>query len=945
MVTSKLVRVICVAAVSACSTTPPALPEATSTAPTASDGPGASEAPKKAPIDRAREALAASNYAEAEKRFLALRGQPGAAQGLAHTLFRVGRYDEAYKAAAGMSAPDETAEQAILRARCHHARGRLKEAEAELRAVYAPDGDRSVRLWLGDLLLEQGRARDAEAILMTLVEEYNDGKIDDNDASGIALVGRAAFLLGSPADANDAFNESERVEDAARQTLLWRTELFMAAHDPGHAEETVSEILQQAPNDPDALVWSAHIQLAQSLDFDRARRLATRAHAQNPRHTGVHFVFAGIELRDMHIEEAEAHLDAGLKENPRDLDLLSLRATSRFLADDDAGFEAAKTAVLDLNPHHTRLFHIIGEYAEWEHRYDEIIELMREALLVSTQDAKVRAQLGFNLIRAGEEKDGLASLRRSFDLDPFNVRVFNTLNLYEKEIANHYVTVEHGHFRFRYHGEEESLLERYVPGLMEEAWGKMRRAYRFTPTTPIGIELYAQRQHFAVRTSGLPHTFIQGVCFGRTLAAVSPKNETFNLGMTLWHELAHVFHIQLSKSRVPRWFTEGLAEYETLVERREWKRELDHQLYQALREGRLPEVGAMNQAFSHARDMSDMATAYYASTRIVAFMAETFGRKKLREMLVLWSKGLRTEEVIERALGVGTTEFDARFREHARTELSHFAKQYVPPSRPEPVAVTKAATKKASGDAEVWTRHALALLTAGDAEAAQDAVDRALKLDARLADARWLSSQLALDRGDTKKATAELKWLAAQGHDGYAIEMTLAKLAGPNLDEKRRALEAAHTYDPLQSEPLAMLAAMARDGEDRSREIELLGKLAEIDEHDPAVFRRLMQALIAEGQLEEARDVGRAAVWVDVEGLETHLLYGEALSASGKLAQARFELESAARCEGSPPRLAEVHARLAQVNLRMGRRGTARRHARKAKELDADNATLKGLKW
>ena len=60
-----------------------------------------------------------------------------------------------------------------------------------------------------------------------------------------------------------------------------------------------------------------------------------------------------------------------------------------------------------------------------------------------------------------------------------------------------------------------------------------------------------------------------------TLAAISPKAEPFNWGNVLWHELGHVFAIQLSKSRVPRWFTEGLSEYETVRARPEWRREND----------------------------------------------------------------------------------------------------------------------------------------------------------------------------------------------------------------------------------------------------------------------------------------------------------------------------------------------------------------------------------
>src|SRR5690606_41161914 len=73
----------------------------------------------------------------------------------------------------------------------------------------------------------------------------------------------------------------------------------------------------------------------------------------------------------------------------------------------------------------------------------------------------------------------------------------------------------------------------------------------------IGVELYAERQNFAVRTSGLPQTAIQGVCFGNTLALMSPMKESFNVGMTLWHELAHVFHIQLSRSRDRKSVVEG----------------------------------------------------------------------------------------------------------------------------------------------------------------------------------------------------------------------------------------------------------------------------------------------------------------------------------------------------------------------------------------------------
>ncbi|MFO0653415.1 MAG: hypothetical protein U0326_44755 [Polyangiales bacterium] len=85
----------------------------------------------------------------------------------------------------------------------------------------------------------------------------------------------------------------------------------------------------------------------------------------------------------------------------------------------------------------------------------------------------------------------------------------------------------------------------------------MVRRYGFTPEGPLSIELYADDEHFSVRTSGLPEIGVQGVCFGRVVTAISPRGGPFNWAQILWHELAHASSRSSSRSRVPRWFTEG----------------------------------------------------------------------------------------------------------------------------------------------------------------------------------------------------------------------------------------------------------------------------------------------------------------------------------------------------------------------------------------------------
>ncbi len=89
--------------------------------------------------------------------------------------------------------------------------------------------------------------------------------------------------------------------------------------------------------------------------------------------------------------------------------------------------------------------------------------------------------------------------------------------------------------------------------------------------------------------------------------------------------------------------------------------------------------------------------------------------------------------------------------------------------------------------------------------------------------------------------------------------------------------------------------------------------------------------------------VGEAAIYADVEGLVTHLLFAEALSRTGRRERALFELESATLCEGSAEDLAEAHARMAELYLSLGKRREAKLHTAQARTLDAQNAHLSKL--
>ncbi len=868
-------------------------------------------------------------YTEALEALKPASGKDAAAADLlrAEIELRTGKYAEAEKSAE-RAAKDKALKPAAvaLRAEALAARGKVADAIAALRDVEAEPEARRARLLLGEYLIQTGKRADARAPLMTLIQDYNNDTIKSTDADGLTMVGRAAHLLRSARDANDAYNDAEKAGGKTRiETLLSRADLFLDKYNPGGAGAVVKEAEALAPNDPRVRVMKARVMLENAMDFDGADSELRRALSVNPALPSAFFVKAGLALRDLDIEAADKAADQGLATNPNDLELLSMKAAIRFLADDPKGFETFEKKVLGLNPEYSRFYQVVGEFAEWEHRYDDIVSFMEKATSLDPRDAKAYAALGLNLIRAGREDQGVEALRKAWEKDKFNVRVFNTLNLYERDIANGYLTVQGQTFRMRYAKDDQAVLERYVPRLLEEAWGSMVKRYQFTPKTPVSIELYADEEHFSVRTSGLPNVGIQGVCFGQTLAFMSPRAAPFNWGNVLWHELGHVFAIQLSKNHVPRWYTEGLSEYETIVRRPEWQREEDPQLYAALKGGRIPAVVGFNRAFTHVDSVEEVTMAYYAASQIVVFMVERYGWDKVVSMMPKWANGQKTPEVVQASLGVSAAELDREYRAWLQKKLARYDGQYVPDLHAPSLEDAEDAVKKAPADGRKLVELAIARFRAGKEKEGQAALAEAIRVDPSNPDASYILADLALEKEGDEKANAaaakqHLDKMIANKHDGYAVRMKLASIALATEDTKgaRDALAAASKLDPSQPEPIANLIKIARKLGDERTEIAELSRYVLLEQHDRAAWGRLLEGLVARGRWEEAAKVGEGAVFVDLANPEVHRLYARALAKTGRHVTAVYEYNSAIVAGAPPSMLAEIYRELAKGYDKLG---------------------------
>jgi tetratricopeptide (TPR) repeat protein len=389
-----------------------------------------------------------------------------------------------------------------------------------------------------------------------------------------------------------------------------------------------------------------------------------------------------------------------------------------------------------------------------------------------------------------------------------------------------------------------------------------------------------------------------------------------------------VFHIQLSKSRVPRWFTEGLAEYETIIARPEWRREEELALYQGLRAQKVPAVESFNRAFTHVDNPEDITMAYFAASQIAVFISDEFGSNKVVSMLPAWAAGRRTPEVVQGALGISADELDRRFRKWLEPRLSRYRKQFVPkgglPLSVEDARRELAAQPKSAG------KHvdlALALLAEGDRAEAEATLKLALRIDPKEPNAIYTLMRLAMAGKDLKRAEKLGKQLIAQKHDGYVVRMRLADIAELKGDKAgmRRHMERAHVLDPSQAEPLQALHDLARAAKDPQGELFTLRQLAKLEQHDRRVWRRLLAMLVERGLWEEAVAVGQSAIYVDVMNPEMHRLYARALARTGKQISAIFELNSAIKAGPKPADAAKIYRMMADGYRKLGKKEYAQR--------------------
>jgi tetratricopeptide (TPR) repeat protein len=737
---------------------------------------------------------------------------------------------------------------------------RLLEPLAKANAL----GDAAVEFGL--LELRHGRRDEGWRILEPIVSNRTFNGPDDYFRLARAARASKEFLL-----ANDAYQRTAKINRADIQSE-WG-DMWLQRDKAGEAVTSYKEALAIDPG------WiPAHIGLARALTDvadvspEEAKAVFEAVRKKYPDHPDVLLFAAEIALEEEDRDAAKKALDGVAAARPGTVEEVALRAA---IAYDEGGAAAAEpmlAALRGIDPRSARGYRVMGEQAERRYRFDDAVGLTIRATKHDPDDARAHTNLGLYLMRTGDEKEARIALERSWSLDISRRLTKNLLDVLDKVDA--FEVVPSGPFLFKFHKDEAAVLKAYALPLADEAYQTFTTRYAFKPSGPILVEVFPKHDDFAVRTLGLPGLVgALGACFGRTIAMDSPRARPpgeFSWQATLWHEIAHVFTLQVSNYKVPRWLTEGISVYEEYKRRPAWGRELTLEFAYELSRNRTFGVKGLPAAFKRPESL---ALAYFEASLVVEHLVNVNGDAGLRTLLLAYRDGATDADAFTKAFGQSLDAVDASFKTFVDARYGALSKAMAaPPNAGTDVASLKARASQMPDNYVSQLTLGQALIKAGDRNAARTTLERAATLAPPASgdsSPHALLAQLALEAGDAARARRELRQLLENDHANVMAARKLAELSSNAKDTNAAAdrdfsLRLVADLDPSDTDVHSLLGRRLLEKNTRpdieAALIEFRAALALGPANLPEAHADLSDTLLRLGRRDEAKTQALAAL-------------------------------------------------------------------------------------
>ena len=869
-------------------------------------------APAADSLGDAQRMLLAGKYAEAEEVFAktAAAEPVDSALGLARCQAAVGEYDKAVATLA--AALKDHAKEAALPAelaKLAFERSQYDEAAKQVAAALKLDENQlAARFYQAELARVAGKLTDADRGYKWFVEYYNQHDLTEPD--DIRYVGLAAaqfarwnrlsdqfsFLI------NDLYPEALQLDPGYWPARYESGCLLLEKYNQGEAAKEFKAGLLLNSNSAELHAALASLAI-QNFELTEAQAELERALEINPKLLVARQLQADIHLANIEPQKAVEVLKGALLLHPTHEETLG-RLAAAFAALDGQQGEGSRCGkiiaeVTARNPKAGEFYLTLGDSFDRLRRYPPAAQYYRVAVEKMPQLATARGQLGMTLMRLGEETEAKKLLDESFESDPFNVRVSNTLKVLE--VLDGYATLETPHFIIRYDAEKDKITARYAARWLEEIYPQLCQQLGFEPPEKSLFEIFNKAKNtdghgwFSARMVGLPSIHTIGACAGKIVAMQSPNDgkQRFNWARVLKHEFVHVVNLQQTNFNIPHWYTEALA---VLNENQKRPQAWNDLLAERLPAGKTFNLDTINLGFIRPHSSNDWTMAYCQAELYAEYMVERFGPDSLSKMLSAYADNLSTAEALRRSFNVEQPEFEKGYREHLEKVVAGLR-----PGK-------KAAAEKPQTFAQLQKALAADPENADkQAALAQGHLDRKAYPEARkLAEgvlakqpkhqlANYVKARVHMVVGENKEALALLE---AALDPADPQENLLGLLAGLRLKAEDYA-QAARLYElgqknsPSDLKWTKSLAAVYLKSMNQQKLAEQLAKLADEDGDDLTVRRKLTELAIAAKDYPATARWATEALQIDVLDAALHRMLAEALIGQGKPADAAFEYETA----------------------------------------------------
>ncbi|MGM0597880.1 MAG: tetratricopeptide repeat protein [Myxococcota bacterium] len=691
-----------------------------------------------------------------------------------------------------------------------------------------------LRYKLGELYFLQGKSDRANGLFDRILDDYARNFIG-NDKWSLTAAGKAAIKKRKWEIAEDIFVKLYKNYPDFVPGLIAGGKYDRIIEFYERSIKYLKHAVKTSPFYPPALSALAHTLFKNpySKTTGLPIKYAEKALTLNKKHLPSLHLLGMLSLYNLDFDTTRAKIkqvEQIYKDHPA---TLTLKAGIAQLKDNKTEILKIDKFVKKNYPLNWNHFYQVGRLLNRHHRYPLSTVYFKKGLEISPDNASLLTWLGVSLLRTGKEGMGIYYIRKAAELNYDHVMANNLLTLYETKIFKKYISVRKGNFLYRAPKKEWPVLKLLFPPVLDKAFNRYKKHYGYTPPLPVKIEFFRDKQDFTVLIAGQPvETGILGVCFGTVIDFLSPSSGRSNWAMVISHELAHTFHVEQTKGKIPRWFTEGLAEFETAHYKYTWKRERSRGIYLALKENSLHKIKNINNAFSHARSTLAMVTAYIHATWIVRYIFLNWGWKGLRKGLEAFKNGKNTVEAIKLMTGLQPEQFDKRFFNYLKLSLSHYNKGF------SPLSVKYLTLEKLEKESGELARHkgrlALKHLLANNNSLADNLIRAGKKIDPLNPHLLFAVALKNLKVRDLDKAEKALKQLLSSGYDGFAVRRFLAVAAQRNNKkmEAIKHLQKALKYDPESLPVLKKLAFLYFKGSNPVAALPFLKKYSRYSQND-----------------------------------------------------------------------------------------------------------------